>query len=141
MGDARFHRESAMEYFRELVDGALANQRIAVGEFTAFYQAARAKFDSDPVFADRSRKRVVQLQAGEPETMRLWQMLVDDSMEYLRKIYARLNITLTDADMAPESFYNSMLGDVCDELESRGLPAAFIELIAEKSEEPEVNAP
>jgi arginyl-tRNA synthetase len=95
--------------------------QLASGEFTAFYQAARAKFDSDPVFADRSRKRVVQLQAGEPDTMRLWQVLVDDSMEYLRKIYARLNITLTDADMAPESFYNSMLGDVCDELERRGL--------------------
>ena len=83
---------------------------LAAGEFTAFYQAARAKFDGDPVFADRVRKRVVQLQAGEPDTMRLWQVLVDDSMEYLRKIYARLNVTLTDADMAPESFYNSMLG-------------------------------
>ncbi len=94
---------------------------LAAGEFSAFYQAARAKFEGDPVFADRSRKRVVQLQAGEPDTMRLWQMLVDDSMEYLRGIYARLNITLTDADMAPESFYNSMLGDVCDELESKGL--------------------
>jgi len=95
--------------------------QLASGEFTAFYQAARAKFDGDPVFADRSRKRVVQLQAGEPDTMRLWQILVDDSMEYLRKIYARLNIMLTSADMAPESFYNSMLGDVCDELERRGL--------------------
>jgi len=94
---------------------------LAGGEFTAFYQAARAKFDEDPIFADRSRKRVVQLQAGEPDAMRLWQLLVDDSMEYLRKLYARLNITLTDADMAPESFYNTMLGDVCDELESRGL--------------------
>ncbi len=94
---------------------------LASGEFTAFYQAARAKFDGDPVFADRARKRVVQLQAGEPDTMRLWQLLVDDSMLYLHKIYARLNVTLTDADMAPESFYNSMLGDVCDELESKGI--------------------
>jgi arginyl-tRNA synthetase len=42
-------------------------------------------------------------------------------MAYLRKVYARLAITLTDADMAPESFYNPMLADVCDELESRGL--------------------
>ena len=94
---------------------------LASGEFTAFYQAARAKFDGEPVFADRARKRVVQLQAGEPDTMRLWQLLVDDSMQYLHKIYARLNVTLTDADMAPESFYNSMLDDVCDELESKGL--------------------
>ena len=94
---------------------------LAAGEFSAFYQAARAKFEGDPVFADRARKRVVQLQAGEADTMHLWRVLVDDSMEYLRKIYARLNVTLTDADMAPESFYNSMLGDVCDELESKGI--------------------
>jgi arginyl-tRNA synthetase len=109
-----------IEHAIDIGDQATYDQ-LASGEFTAFYQAARAKFDSDPAFADRSRKRVVQLQAGEPETMRLWQMLVDDSMEYLRKIYARLNITLTDADMDPESFYNPMLADVSDELESRGI--------------------
>src|SRR5260370_41715663 len=37
---------------------------LAAGEVTAFYQAARAEFDGDSIFADRSRKRVVQLQAG-----------------------------------------------------------------------------
>ena len=94
---------------------------LAAGEFTAFYQAARVKFDSDPIFADRSRNRLVQLQSGEPDAMRLWRMLVDDSMEYLRKLYARLDITLTDADMAPESFYQPMLADVTAELERRGL--------------------
>jgi len=113
--------------FGQLIEHAIdigeraTEEQLAAGEFTAFYQAARAKFDGDPVFADRARKRVVQLQAGEPDTMRLWQLLVDDSMQYLHKIYARLDVTLTDADMAPESFYNSMLSDVCDELESRGL--------------------
>jgi arginyl-tRNA synthetase len=113
--------------FGQLIEHALdigeqaTYDQLAAGEFTAFYQAARAKFDGSQAFADRARKRVVQLQAGEPETMRLWQMLVDDSMEYLRTVYARLNITLTDADMAPESFYQPMLADVCDELESRGI--------------------
>ena len=42
-------------------------------------------------------------------------------MEYLRKIYARLQVTLTDEFMAPESFYNSMLADVCAELEASGV--------------------
>jgi arginyl-tRNA synthetase len=96
-------------------------EQLAAGEFTAFYQAARATFDSDPAFAGRSRERVVQLQAGDPQALRLWQLLVDDSMAYLRRLYARLNITLTDADMAPESFYNPMLADVCAELQERGL--------------------
>jgi arginyl-tRNA synthetase len=94
---------------------------LADGEFTAFYQSARAKFDSDPAFADRSRHRVVQLQAGDERTLQLWQLLVGDSMEYLRKIYRRLQVTLTDEYMAPESFYNPMLADVCAELEASGV--------------------
>src|ERR1017187_1663349 len=94
---------------------------LADGEFTAFYQSARAKFDSDPAFADRSRHRVVQLQAGDERTLQLWQLLVGDSMEYLRKIYRRLQVTLTDEHMAPESFYNPMLADVCAELEASGV--------------------
>jgi arginyl-tRNA synthetase len=96
-------------------------EQLAAGEFTAFYQAARQEFDADPAFADRSRRRVVQLQSGDERSLRLWRLLVDDSMAYLRKIYARLHITLTDADMDPESFYNPMLADVCAELESDGI--------------------
>ena len=96
-------------------------QQLAAGDFTAFYQAARAKFDADPAFADRSRQRVVQLQAGDEQALRLWRLIVDDSMEYLRAIYDRLDITLTDADMAPESFYNPMLADVCAELAALGV--------------------
>ena len=113
--------------FGQLIEHALdigeqaTYDELAAGEFTAFYQSARAKFDTDPMFADRARKRVVQLQAGEPDAMRLWKLLVDDSKKYLRKIYARLDVRLTDADMAPESFYNSMLGDVNDELERKGI--------------------
>jgi hypothetical protein len=37
MGDAMFRRESAVEYFKELVDGALAHQGIVAGELTSFY--------------------------------------------------------------------------------------------------------
>src|SRR6202046_5702757 len=47
--------------------------QLAAGAFTTFYQAARSKFDGDSGFADRSRQRVVQLQAGEAPAMRVWQ--------------------------------------------------------------------
>ena len=48
------------------------NEQLAAGEINAFYQAANAKFDADPAFAERSRHRVVALQAGDPSTLRLW---------------------------------------------------------------------
>jgi arginyl-tRNA synthetase len=109
-----------IEHAIEVGEQATYDQ-LAAGEFTDFYQAANEKFRTDPAFADRSRLRVVKLQAGEEQSLRLWQLLVTDSMEYLRKLYARLHITLTDADMDPESFYNPMLDDVCSELERMGI--------------------
>jgi arginyl-tRNA synthetase len=102
--------------------GELATAKeLEAGEITAFYQAARAKFDAEPSFANRARQRVVELQAGDEQAMRLWRMLVDDSMVYLRDVYARLDITLTDADMDPESFYNPVLASVSGELEDQGI--------------------
>jgi arginyl-tRNA synthetase len=98
-----------------------ANEQLAAGEINAFYQAANAKFKTDPSFADRSRRRVVALQAGDPETLRLWTMVINDTKKYYNSIYARLGVTLTDADLDPESFYNSMLADVCDELQADGV--------------------
>jgi arginyl-tRNA synthetase len=96
-------------------------EQLEAGEFTDFYQAARVGFDANTAFADRARRRVAMLQGGDAETLRLWQVLVDASMEYLNTLYARLEISLTPADMAPESFYNPMLADVCAELEADGI--------------------
>ncbi|MGH3166518.1 MAG: arginine--tRNA ligase, partial [Trebonia sp.] len=87
-----------------------------------FYAAARRKFDSDPVFADRARRRVVKLQAGaDPETHRLWEELVALSRQYLRDMYSLLKVTLTDDDIRGESFYNDMLPGVAEELTEKGI--------------------
>jgi len=37
MGDVKLRRESAVEYFKELVDDAIARQGLVAGELTAFY--------------------------------------------------------------------------------------------------------
>jgi arginyl-tRNA synthetase len=87
----------------------------------AFYQAARARFDTDEAFTERARRRLVSLQAGDPETMRHWQRLVDLSKVYLHMIYGRLGVTLTDDDIRGESFYNDMLADTADELAAKGI--------------------
>jgi arginyl-tRNA synthetase len=112
--------------------GMLIEHMLDVGENSAeagllitdpnsFYQAARRKFDSDQVFAERARSRVVKLQGGDPDTLRLWQHLVDLSKGYLHRIYRQLGVTLTDEDIRGESFYNAMLADVCTDLERLGV--------------------
>lgn len=103
---------------------------LLVTDPNAFYQAARVKFDAaekaEPVgsagdFNTRARKRVVLLQAGDSETLRLWHELVDLSKVYFNKVYSMLGVTLTDDDLAGESIYNDELAGICDELESRGI--------------------
>jgi arginyl-tRNA synthetase len=95
--------------------------RLLVDRPNDFYQAAREEFDSSEEFATRSRRRVVALQAGDPETLRLWRELIDGSKSYFNRIYAKLDVTLTDDDLAGESSYNDMLADICAELEEKGI--------------------
>jgi arginyl-tRNA synthetase len=87
----------------------------------AFYQAARVAFEGEPAFADRARRRVVALQAGDPETLELWQELVDLSKVYFNSIYSTLGVGLRDEHLAGESSYNDDLAAVCDELEAAGI--------------------
>lgn len=92
-----------------------------ITDLNAFYRAARAKFDEDPAFAERSRARVVALQAGDPDSRRLWQVLVDTSTTYFTDAYRRLEVDLDDGDYAGESTYNDVLDDVVDELVAKGI--------------------
>ncbi len=100
-------------------DAALSE--LALGAMNDFYRAARAKFDADATFAERARQRVVALQAGDAESLRLWRTLVDASLRYMAGMYQRLGLRLVDADVRGESFYNPRLGPLAEELQSRGI--------------------
>jgi arginyl-tRNA synthetase len=100
-------------------DEAIAS--LSIGDLDSFYRSARKKFEEDDTFKERSRARVVALQAGDPETSRLWRILVDESIAYFAEVYAKLDVTLTPADVVGESYYNAMLDDVVSDLEKKGL--------------------
>lgn len=87
----------------------------------ALYRTARERFNADAAFADRARRRVVALQAGEPATLASWQRIVEESKRYFDNVYDRLGVLLTDEDAVGESFYNEMLDDVAEELEAKGV--------------------
>jgi arginyl-tRNA synthetase len=99
-------------------DGAA--DELSVGDLTGFYQAARVKFDSDPDFADRARRRVVLLQGGDPASRRLWTVLIRESKRYFAEVYRRLDVELTDADYDGESSHQGQLGSIVAELDSLG---------------------
>ncbi|MEV4020568.1 arginine--tRNA ligase [Nonomuraea angiospora] len=108
-----------IEHLLEIGEEAAVAQ-LEAGQGTEFYQAARAKFDSDDSFRQRARVRVTTLQSGDTETMRLWHVFMEATVRYFNKVYQLLGVTLTDADLAGESMYNPMLQKTCDDLEAAG---------------------
>jgi arginyl-tRNA synthetase len=73
------------------------------------------------VFADRARARVIALQAGDEATVARWRDIVTESELAFREIYDRLGVLLEPEDSAGESFYNSWLPDIVQELTATGI--------------------
>ncbi|MEV0678624.1 arginine--tRNA ligase [Actinosynnema sp. NPDC050436] len=92
-----------------------------VSALDALYRAARAEFDADPAFADRARARVVELQAGDLETVAAWRAIVAESEKAFHGLYRRLGVLLTPEDSVGESFYNPLLADTVEELLAAGV--------------------
>lgn len=93
-----------------------AARELSVGDLDGFYKQARAKFEASPEFQERARQRVVQLQGGDADTLRLWKLLVAESARYFATVYEKLGVKLTHADLRGESVYNDLLISVVTRL-------------------------
>ncbi|MET7911889.1 arginine--tRNA ligase [Streptomyces avermitilis] len=93
----------------------------AMSNLNRLYKASRVLFDSDEEFKTRARRRVVDLQAGDPETLALWQKFVDESKIYFYSVFEKLDMEISDPDVVGESGYNDMLDETCRLLEESGV--------------------
>ncbi|MFF7752726.1 arginine--tRNA ligase [Streptomyces sp. NPDC007971] len=100
-------------------DGASGEE--AMSNLNRLYKAARKLFDSDDEFKTRARRRVVDLQAGEPKTLAMWQKFVDESKIYFYSVFEKLDMEIRDPDIVGESGYNDMLAETCRLLEESGV--------------------
>ncbi len=106
-------------YLREAYPQALTTaDALDLGDLVVLYKQAKQRFDEDPQFQEAARKEVVKLQAQDPDTIRAWKLLCDQSRREFQVIYDRLKITLTERG---ESFYNPYLADVVTDLKTAGL--------------------
>lgn len=109
-----------IEHLADLGEDAAA-EGLSLGDLDGFYKAARAKFDADDAFKDRARQRVVALQSGDDETLRLWRLLVEQSTRHFNAVYDKLGVLLTDDDLMGESAYHELLPQVVERLRAAGL--------------------
>ncbi|WP_421654901.1 arginine--tRNA ligase [Leptothermofonsia sp. ETS-13] len=96
-----------------------STENLDLGDLSTFYREAKKRFDTDAEFREVARQSVVQLQAGDEETLRAWRIVCELSSRSYRKIYDLMGI-LPFIERG-ESFYNPFLPDVVKELEQQGL--------------------
>jgi len=123
----------------DLESGEVEPGASTVSALDGLYRVARAEFDADEAFADRSRARVVALQAGDEATLARWREIVDESEIAFRQIYRRLGVLLEPGDSAGESVYNQWLPEVVEELLAAGVAKHSDGAVVVESEE--VKAP
>ena len=106
-------------YLREAYPEALTTaDALDLGDLVVLYKKAKQRFDEDAEFKAAARKEVVKLQAKDPDTIKAWNLLCDQSRREFQVIYDRLNVQLTERG---ESFYNPYLATVVDDLRATGL--------------------
>lgn len=106
------------ELLATTASGQEAMAAAAIGDLVEFYRKAKGRFDSDPDFKQAALAEVVQLQSGNPDTLRAWKLICNLSRIEFQKIYDRLDIKLEERG---ESFYNPFLPDVVQSLTDKDL--------------------
>jgi arginyl-tRNA synthetase len=108
-------------YLREAYPQALAgDQSLDLGDLATFYRAAKKRFDEDEAFQAAARQAVVDLQAGDAETLQAWRIVCDLSNRTNRKIFDLMGLSPHIQERG-ESFYNPLLPSVLEELDRLGL--------------------
>ncbi|NCO74644.1 MAG: arginine--tRNA ligase [Cyanobacteria bacterium] len=113
---------------------------VEIGDLVTLYKQAKIKFDQDLEFQEKARQEVVKLQSKDPESIKAWQLLCEQSRREFEVIYQLLDITLTERG---ESFYNPFLSDVIIDLkkaniltEDQGAKCVFLEGFINKENKP-----
>lgn len=143
MGDWGTQFGMLIAHLEDKLAAGIDLEQVALADLEDFYREAKKRFDDEAGFADKSRDYVVKLQSGDAHCQKLWQLFIDTSVKHSEEVYHKLNVTLTHADIKPESAYNSMLQGIVADLKQRqlavedqGALVVFLQELADKEGNP-----
>lgn len=90
-----------------------------VGELQRLYAKFGQEEPGDPQLMDQARAATLDLQAGKPESTKLWKDFKEKSMLEFQGIYDRLGVTFTR--IRPESYYQFRMERDCQRLWDSGV--------------------
>lgn len=143
MGDWGTQFGMLIAHLEDKLAAGIDLESVALADLEDFYREAKKRFDDETGFADKSRDYVVKLQSGDAHCQKLWQLFIDTSVKHSEEVYEKLNVTLSHADIKPESAYNSMLQGIVADLkaqslavEDQGALVVFLQELADKEGNP-----
>ena len=143
MGDWGTQFGMLIAHLEDKLAAGIDLESVALADLEDFYREAKKRFDDEAGFADKSRDYVVKLQSGDAHCQKLWQLFIDTSVKHSEEVYEKLNVTLSHADIKPESAYNSMLQGIVADLkaqslavEDQGALVVFLQELADKEGNP-----
>ncbi|MFT4625551.1 MAG: arginyl-tRNA synthetase [Myxococcota bacterium] len=90
-----------------------------LGELQRLYESFKGRAAAEPELNDQARAETAKLQSGDADNLALWRRFVAVSMAEFDTLYTRLGI---EFDVVHgESFYADELGDLVDELVTKGI--------------------
>ena len=104
--------------WKQILDKA-ALERDASAELERLYKVINAECDANPARLEEAKQELVKLQAGDAENLGIWREMVRLSEVQFETIYGRLGIKFDHT--LGESFYNPWLGEVVNDLTTRGI--------------------
>ena len=101
----------------ELERAPLSNDPL--GELEKLYKHINEAVKRQPEILTAAREELVKLQSGDERNLEIWRDLIALSQQHFDTIYGRLGVKFDQA--LGESFYNPRLGEVVDDLLTRGI--------------------
>lgn len=94
-------------------------RQIGIEELNRLYVLFGTESEKDPSLNDEARKEFAALEAGDEESLRLWQLFKEISLKEYMKTYELLGVSFDSFN--GESFYSDKMPAVVDELKEKNL--------------------
>ncbi len=104
--------------YRTVLDHA-AYERDPIAELERVYKTIQAQTKADPAVGQQAREELAKLQKGDADNLALWKEFTTVSRSVFERVYGRLHVQFDH--WLGESFYNSMLPGVVQDLQDKGL--------------------
>ena len=90
-----------------------------LGEMERLYKMVSATSEKMEIVRNAARQELVKLQSGDEENLKIWREMIALSEKQFDEIYARLDVKFDQT--LGESFYNSRLNSLVEELVAKGI--------------------